>query len=68
MFLVELRLYVEYYCHTTPTEYPSTTRGTSVGPPVSVKTDFCGYLRFLRISLSELYGYSTPLKTFLVNN
>ena len=28
----------------------STTRGTSVGPPVAVKIDFCRYLWFLSIS------------------
>jgi len=30
------RLYVPCYYPTTPTDYPSTTRGTSVGPPVAV--------------------------------
>jgi len=35
---------------TTPTNYPSTTRGMSVGPPVAVNIDFCGYRRFLSIS------------------
>jgi len=33
----------------------------SVGPSVAVNIKFCGYL-------SELYGYSTPLTTSLVNN
>jgi len=37
-----------------------------VGPPVAANIDICGYLRFLSINLSELYGYSTPLTTFLV--
>jgi hypothetical protein len=32
MFLVDLRLCVECYYPTTPTDYPSTTRGTSVCP------------------------------------
>ena len=27
-----------------PYNYPSTTRGMSVGPPVAVNIDFCGYL------------------------
>jgi len=51
---------------TTPTDYPSTTRGTSVGHPIAVNIDICGYFRFLSINLSELYGYSMPLTTFLV--
>jgi hypothetical protein len=59
-------LYVSCYYPTTPTDYPSATRGTSVGPPVAVNIDICGYLRFLSITLSELYGYSTPLRTFLI--
>jgi len=33
-FLVDWRLCVECYCPTTLTDYPSTTRGTSVGPPI----------------------------------
>ena len=49
-FLVDWRLFVACYYPTTPTDYPSTTRGTSVGPPVAVNIDFCGYLRFLSIS------------------
>ena len=68
MFLVDLQLYVAYHCPTTPTDYPRTRRDTSVGPPASVNIDFYGYLRFFSISLSEIYGYSMPLKTFLVNN
>ena len=35
---------------TTPRDYSSTTTGMSVGPPVAVNIDFCGYLRFLSIS------------------
>jgi len=66
--LLDWRLYVACYCPTTPTDYPSTTRGLSVGPSVAVNIEFCGYLRFLSIVLSELYGYSMPLTTFLVNN
>jgi len=50
MFLVNLRLWVACYYPTTPTDYPSTTRGMSVGPPVAVSIDFCGYFRFLSIS------------------
>ena len=47
--LLDWRLYVACYYPTTPTDYPSTTRGTSVGPPVAVNIDFYGYLRFLSI-------------------
>jgi hypothetical protein len=65
-FLVEWCLCVACYFPTTPTDYPSTTRGTSVGPPVAVNIDFCGYLRIWILGLSELYGYGTPLTTFLV--
>jgi len=50
MFLVDWWLCVACYDPTTPTDYPSTTRGTSVGPPVALNIDFCGYLRFLSIS------------------
>ena len=35
-------------------------------PPVAVNIDICGYLRFFSVTLSELYGYSMPLRTFLV--
>jgi len=38
----------------------------SVGRTVAVKIDFFGYLQFLSILLSELYGYSMPLTAFLV--
>jgi len=55
-----------YFYPTTPTDYPSTTRGRSVGPPVAVNIDICGYLWFWALLLSESYGYSTPLTTFLV--
>jgi hypothetical protein len=51
---------------TTPKDYPNITRGRSVGPPVAVNVAIYGYLRFLRIIFSELYGYSTPLTNFLV--
>jgi len=37
-------------CCTAPIEYPSTTIGMSVGHPVTVNIDFCGYLRFLSCS------------------
>jgi len=30
--------------------YPSTTRGRSVGSPVAVNIDICGYLQFLSIT------------------
>jgi len=42
-FLVDWRLCVE--CH-----YPSTTRGRSVGPPVAINIDICGYLWFFGIT------------------
>jgi len=44
MFLVDGRLCVTCYYPTTPTDYPSTTRGISVGPSVAVNIEFCGYL------------------------
>jgi len=50
MFLVDGRLCVACYYSITPTDYPSTTRGTSVGPPVAVNVNFCGYLRFFSIN------------------
>jgi hypothetical protein len=65
--LLDWWLYVACYYPTTPTDYPSNTRGMSVGPPIAVNIDFCGYLRFWALILSELYGYNTPLTTFLVN-
>jgi hypothetical protein len=42
--LLHWRLYVAYYYPTTTTDYPSTTRGMSVGPSVAVNMEFCGYL------------------------
>jgi hypothetical protein len=62
MFLVDGRLCVSCYYPTTCTDYPSTTKGTSVGPPVAVN------INFWALVLPELYGYSTPMTTFLVNN
>ena len=50
MFLVHGWLFVACYYAITPTDYPSTTRGTSAGPPVAVNIDFCGYIQFLSIS------------------
>jgi len=50
MMLLDWQLYVACYYPTTPTDYPSTTRGVSVGPSVAVNIEFCGYLRFLSIS------------------
>ena len=47
--LLDWLLYVACYYPTTPTYYPSTKRGTSVGPLVAVNVDFFGYLRFLSI-------------------
>jgi hypothetical protein len=66
MLLLDWRLCVACYDPTTPTEYPKTTRGMSVGTPVAVNIDFCRYLRFLALVLFELYGYSMPWTTFLV--
>ena len=50
MLLLAWRLYVSSYYPTTPTDYPNTTRGMSVGHAVAVNIDFCGYLQFLSIS------------------
>jgi len=50
--LLDWRLYVACYYSTTPTDYPSTTRGMSVGPPVAVSIKFCGYFHFLALVLS----------------
>jgi hypothetical protein len=43
-FLVDWQLFVTCYYPTTPTDYPSTTRGTSMGTSVAESTNFCGYL------------------------
>jgi len=50
MLLLHWRPYVACYYPTTPADYPSTTRGMSVGPSVAVNIEFCGYLQFLSIS------------------
>jgi len=50
MFLVDWWLCVACYYPTTPTDYPSTTRGRSVGPPLAVNIDIYGYLQFLSIT------------------
>ena len=60
--LLDWQLRVACYWPTTPTEPPSTTRGTSAGPPVAVKINFYGYLWFLSICFAEIYGYSMSLK------
>ena len=60
-FLGDWRQCVSCYYPTIPTDYPSTLRGRSVGPPVAV-----GIYDFSALLLSELYGYSMPLTTFLV--
>jgi hypothetical protein len=50
----------------TPTDYPSTTHGTSVGSPVAVNIDlFVDISDFWASVLFELYGYSTPMTTSL---
>jgi hypothetical protein len=51
MSLVDWRLCVVCYYPTTPTEHPSTTRGTSVCSAVAVNIDFYGYIKFFSISL-----------------
>jgi len=51
MFLVDIRL---WFSPTTPTDYPNTTRGTSVCPPVAVNINFCGYLRFFSITFDRI--------------
>jgi hypothetical protein len=48
--LLDWQLYVPCYYPPSPTDYPSTTRGMSVGPSVAVNIKFCGYLWFLSIS------------------
>jgi hypothetical protein len=53
---------------TAHTDYPSTTRGTSVGPPVAVNIDFLDISDFWALVLSEVYWYSTPLTTYEVQN
>jgi hypothetical protein len=50
MLLLDWQLYVACYYPTTPTYYPSTTRGMSVGHTVAVNIDCCGYLQFFSIS------------------
>ena len=52
MLLLDWLLYVACYYPTTPTDYPSTIRGMSVGPSVAVNTEFGGHLRFLSISFA----------------
>jgi len=42
MFLVEWRLCVTCYYPATPTDYPNTTRSTSVGPLDAANIDFYG--------------------------
>jgi hypothetical protein len=49
-FLVRWQLCVACYYPTTPTDYPSTTKDRSVGPPAAVNIDIRGYLRFLSIT------------------
>jgi hypothetical protein len=48
--LLDWWLYVACYYSTTPTDCPCAKRGMSVGPPVAVNFEFCGYLRFLSSS------------------
>jgi hypothetical protein len=67
-FLVDWQLYVARYYPTTPTDYVITTRDISVGLSVAVNMSFVDISNFWALVLSELYGYSTPLTAFLVNN
>ena len=53
MLLLDLRLYVACFYSTTPTDYPCTIRGMSVGRSVDINIKFCGYLL---ISVST-YGF-----------
>jgi len=48
--LLDWQLYVACCYRTTPTDYLNTTEGMSVGPPVAVNIEFCGYLQCLSIS------------------
>jgi hypothetical protein len=50
-------------CPKTHTDYPSTTRGASVGPPIVVNINFCGYLWFFSISFVQ---YRMPPTTYQV--
>jgi len=50
MSLLDWLLCVACYYPTTPTVYPSTKRGISVGPSVAVNIELCGYFWFLSIS------------------
>ena len=65
-FLEDWWLCVACYYPTTPTDYPSTTRGMSVGLLVGCRPIFLGISDFWVLLLSDLYGYSMPLTTFLV--
>jgi hypothetical protein len=49
-FSVDWQLCVACYYPTTPTDYPCTTTGRSVGLPVAVNMDNCGYIWFLSIT------------------
>ena len=50
MCLLDWQLCVSCFYPTTPTYYPTTTRGMCVGLPVAVNIYFCGYLWFLSVS------------------
>ena len=73
MFLVDWQLCVACYYPTTPTDYPSTSRGRSVGPPVTVNIDICGYLWFLSIKFVWIIWvccsipWHMPLKLLISN-
>jgi hypothetical protein len=48
--LVDWQLCVVCYYPKTPTDYPSTTQGRSVGPPVAVNVYIFLYLQILSIT------------------
>jgi len=66
-FLVDLRLFIACYYNTTPTDLGQYYKRHSVGHRVAVNIYFVDISDFWALDLSEFYGYSTPLTTFLVN-
>jgi hypothetical protein len=62
-FVVDWRLFVSYYYPTTHTDYPSTTRGMSLGPPEAVNIVYMDIPDIWALFLSEIYGvqYATDM-------
>ena len=58
---------IECYYTTTPTDYPSTTWGMSVGHIVAVTSIFVDISDFLKLDLTELNVYSTTLTSSVAN-